>query len=156
MRIPVLEFRLPSVVAARPTFHRAASSQASPSTAHEVETWEGFIDWRTAGVDVRRFWGNRGPVEALEVDQHGSPPIDSDAAILASAGLLAEASHPSSLAECGLRVLLTPDPLQKAALTTHYWQAHVNGRLPATNTSSRGEELRLPDRPARPERPKVR
>lgn len=111
---------------------RTTSSAAPATTTRQLQTWQGLNEWRANLIDNRRHWGEKKePVMSPEIEQ-----------------LIANTTIPSTLAECGRQVLLTPHPLDKAVLTHAAWQAYCAGHLPIGQATA-------PDIPARPEKPEL-
>jgi hypothetical protein len=113
----------------------AAPSRPSAATPHTdaPSQWSGLPSWRASSIDARRRWG---PKKGREVPLSPS-----------------SSSHPpaTTLAECGLRVLLAPDPADKAALTHAAWRAFHAGAIPVGAVPP----ISVPARPARPPRPEL-
>lgn len=107
----------------------AAAVAATPSAQQLLPaSWPGLHAWRAAEMDVRTVWGTKGPVPATAA---AAAELGSGAVAVAAAERAAEAGPlPASLAECARAVLLTADPLGKAALTHRAWRAWCDGRLP--------------------------
>ncbi|KAL4444897.1 hypothetical protein ABPG77_003947 [Micractinium sp. CCAP 211/92] len=133
-----------AVAEAPPT--AAAAEAAPPAQQLLPASWPGLHAWRAAGRDVRTVWGAKGPIPATAATAAELGP--GAAAVAASERAADAAPLPASLAECARAVLLTQDPLGKAALTHRAWRAWCDGQLPlGTAEALQG----LPARPAKPE-----
>lgn len=119
-----------------PTFRiwRCAASTSS-NVHHDANLWPGLNMWRSSGCDERRIWGPKGP-EAPQGLMEAPPPS------------LANSPVPASLADYGRRVLLTPDPIEKAEITHQAWRAFTSGLFPVGSAQP-------PPHPARPPRPEL-
>lgn len=115
-----------AVAEAPPT--AAAAEAAPPAQQLLPASWPGLHAWRAAGRDVRTVWGAKGPIPATAAT---AAELGPGAAAVAAAERAADAAPlPASLAECARAVLLTQDPLGKAALTHRAWRAWCDGQLP--------------------------
>ncbi len=115
-----------AVAEAPPT--AAAAEAAAPAQQLLPASWPGLHPWRAADRDVRTVWGAKGPIPATAA---AAAELGPGAAAVAAAEQAADAALlPASLAECARAVLLTEDPLGKAALTHRAWRAWCDGRLP--------------------------
>ena len=107
---------------------------APPLATKEPELiWPGLAHWRSH-VNRLRHWGKAAPEEAT-VGAGAQPPDQ------------AHQPPPASLAAWGRRVLLTPDPRAKAALTHAAFEACLAGQLEVGSA----EPVAAPARPSRPE-----
>ena len=114
---------------ARRHVQSAAVSEQLP--LQRYDSWAGLQEWRASPVDDRLVWGAKDATAAAAASAARPPP---------------PLPLPPSLAECGRAVLLTAEPLAKAALTHAAWHAYTAGALPL------GAAL-APAMPARPAAP---
>lgn len=114
-------------------FTNTTGIHALTNTAAETVSWEGLHQWRANNVDERRWWN-------VESNTPEPPPPSSVPPQYQQQQLV-------SLAEGAKSVLLTADPLQKAAVAHQVFKRHITSTIIGSCTLPPGSR---PSRPAKP------